>query len=222
MRRPDIMRWAILLIIALGTTYYLVSFSRIVAHELDTVAGTESRYPLSGSQSNNEGITKTMQTALLKTNFGAIEVELFPMEAPVTTENFLKLAREGFYDGTRFHRVIKGFMIQGGDPLTRDPSKTSVWGTGGPGYRFADEINPAAPLYKTGYKRGTLAMANAGPDTNGSQFFIMHKDYPLPPNYTIFGRVVKGIETVDAIAENPTAQSDRPIKEVILESATVR
>lgn len=216
------MRWAILIIVALGTTFYLVSFSRIVAQELDAIAGTDSRYSLQGSQSNNEGVKKSMETAIFKTNFGTIEVEFFPAEAPATMENFLKLARAGFYDGTRFHRVIEGFMIQGGDPFTRDPSNASAWGTGGPGYRFADEIDPGKPLYREGYRRGILAMANAGPDTNGSQFFIMHKDYPLPPKYTIFGRVVTGIEIVDKIAGNPTARGDRPIKEVILENVTVR
>ena len=121
-------------------------------------------------------------------------------------ENFVTLAEKGFYDGVIFHRVIKGFMIQGGDPTGT--------GSGGPGYQFADELNPLTSSYKRGYARGTLAMANAGPDTNGSQFFIMHADYPLPHAYTIFGRVTAGMEVVDAIANGAVDGSDRPLSEV--------
>ncbi|MGH2928042.1 MAG: peptidylprolyl isomerase, partial [Solirubrobacteraceae bacterium] len=111
--------------------------------------------------------------ATLRTSAGPIRLELFPGDAPATVNNFVFLARDGFYDGVIFHRVIDGFMIQGGDP--------EGTGRGGPGYQFDDE-----PV-KGRYERGTLAMANAGPDTNGSQFFVMHGDNPLPPNYTIFG-----------------------------------
>ncbi|MCX6780055.1 MAG: peptidylprolyl isomerase [Candidatus Magasanikbacteria bacterium] len=109
-------------------------------------------------------------------------------QTPKTVENFVTLARKGFYDNTIFHRVIKGFMIQGGDPMGN--------GTGGPGYKFADEP------FNGEYTRGTVAMANSGPNTNGSQFFIMHADYPLPPNYVIFGKVTSGMDTVDKIAES--------------------
>jgi cyclophilin family peptidyl-prolyl cis-trans isomerase len=122
--------------------------------------------------------------------------ELFADEAPKTVNNFVFLARDGFYDGVIFHRVIPGFMIQGGDPTGT--------GRGGPGYRFADE-----PV-KRGYKRGILAMANAGPNTNGSQFFIMHADYGLPPNYTIFGKLTSGEEVLDSIAKAPKGSNDRP------------
>jgi len=128
--------------------------------------------------------------ATLKTDVGDIEVALNAKMVPITVNNFVFLAREKFYDNTVFHRVIKGFMIQGGDP--------DGTGMGGPGYRFDDEPFTGA------YTRGTVAMANAGPDTNGSQFFIMHKDSPLPPNYTIFGHVTAGVETVDKIAEAET------------------
>ena len=123
-------------------------------------------------------------TVVLETNFGTIKVEVFPEDAPKTSENFLKLTRDGFYNNLIFHRVIAGFMIQGGDPTGT--------GQGGPGYQFADELNPDAPSYKIGYTRGTVAMANAGSNTNGSQFFIMHKDRSLPHKYTIFGRVTSG------------------------------
>ena len=135
-----------------------------------------------------------MSAATLHTNHGAIEVELFDEDAPKTVENFRKLAADGFYDGVIFHRVIKDFMIQGGDPTGT--------GTGGPGYRFADE----RPQRR--YERGIVAMANAGPNTNGSQFFICHgrNAESLPPNYTIFGRVVEGLDAVDAIANVPTSR----------------
>ena len=131
--------------------------------------------------------------ALIRTNKGEIEVDLLAAEAPKTVNNFVFLAREGFYDGVPFHRVIRGFMIQTGDPTGT--------GTGSPGYRFADErVNRP-------YSRGTLAMANSGPNTNGSQFFIMHQSRPLPPNYTIFGRVTRGLEALDAIASVPVGAS---------------
>ncbi|KXK08977.1 MAG: putative peptidyl-prolyl cis-trans isomerase [Microgenomates bacterium OLB22] len=129
-------------------------------------------------------------TATMNTSKGALEIELFAKETPITVNNFVTLAQKNFFDGTVFHRVIKDFMVQGGDPTGT--------GSGGPGYQFADE------KFGGEYKRGTLAMANAGPNTNGSQFFIVHKDAPqLPKNYVIFGRVTKGLEVLDALASNP-------------------
>jgi cyclophilin family peptidyl-prolyl cis-trans isomerase len=137
----------------------------------------------------------------VQTNHGDITLELLPERSPQTVNNFVFLAREGFYDGVIFHRVIKDFMIQGGDPTGT--------GTGGPGYKFRDELEGDGT-----YSRGTVAMANSGPNTNGSQFFIMHKDVGLPHSYTIFGRVTDGIEAVDAIAVSKTDRSDRPQSEV--------
>lgn len=166
--------------------------------------------------------TKPMTTATITTNKGIITLELYGTDAPKTVENFVKLANSGFYNGTRFHRVIKGFMIQGGDPLSKDTSKQSMWGTGGPGYKFDDEINATSDLYKTGYRRGVLAMANSGPNTNGSQFFIMHADYPLPPLYTIFGRVTSGLDVVDAIANTKTMPGDRPVEDMIIEKVEIK
>lgn len=154
-----------------------------------------------------------MPTATITTNKGVITVQLFQNDAPKTVENFMTLAGKKFYDGVIFHRVISGFMIQGGDPTGT--------GMGGPGYKFEDELNAATESYKTGYVRGTLAMANAGPNTNGSQFFIMHKDYPLPHAYTIFGRVTSGMEVVDAIAATQTDQNDRPLEEIKMISVVV-
>lgn len=151
----------------------------------------------------------------IKTNFGDIVVELFEKDAPKTVENFTKLSNSGFYDTVKFHRVIPGFMIQGGDPNSKDDDWSND-GTGGPGYKFADELNPATESYQRGYVRGTLAMANAGPNTNGSQFFIMHQDYPLPNAYTIFGRVLSGLEAVDKIANLPKNGNDHPTTDAII------
>jgi cyclophilin family peptidyl-prolyl cis-trans isomerase len=156
------------------------------------------------------------RTAVIKTNKGTIRFELLEQDAPKTTENFITLAERGYYDGIIFHRVIKGFMIQGGDPTGTGRGGESAWGG-----RFADETNPSSEVYRRGYKAGTVAMANAGPNTNGSQFFIMHSDYPLPPNYTIFGRVTEGQETVDAIANSATDHSDRPNSKVTMEKVTI-
>ncbi|KKQ75668.1 MAG: Peptidyl-prolyl cis-trans isomerase [Candidatus Woesebacteria bacterium GW2011_GWB1_38_5b] len=125
-------------------------------------------------------------SALLRTTQGDITMQFSADKTPITVNNFVYLARKRFYDNTVFHRIIKGFMIQGGDP--------EGTGMGGPGYEFEDEV------FEGKYTRGTVAMANSGPDTNGSQFFIMHQDYNLPPNYVIFGKVTKGIEVVDKIA----------------------
>ena len=147
-------------------------------------------------------------SATLHTSLGDIEVEFLAAEAPLAVNNFLFLAGEGFYDGVIFHRVISGFMIQGGDPTGT--------GRGGPGYKFRDELDGAGK-----YTRGTMAMANAGPNTNGSQFFLMHRDYGLPHNYTIFGKVTSGIEVIDAIAALPTGAQDRPDKPPTIDRITV-
>ncbi len=154
-----------------------------------------------------------MHIVTIDTNKGKIVFETYDQDAPKTVENFITLANKGFYNGLIFHRVIKGFMIQGGDPTGT--------GRGGPGYTFADELNPSSQSYKNGYKRGVVAMANAGPNTNGSQFFIMHQDTPLPNNYTIFGNVISGIETVDAIANTKTGANDMPVEKMIMNKVTV-
>ena len=156
------------------------------------------------------------RSAVLQTNKGTIRFELLESDAPKTTENFITLAERGYYDGIVFHRVIKGFMIQGGDPTGTGRGGESAWGG-----RFKDEINSSSPVYKSGYKAGTVAMANAGPNTNGSQFFIMHVDYPLPPNYTIFGRVTEGQDVVNSIATTQTDRNDRPLSEVKMEKVSI-
>lgn len=149
----------------------------------------------------------------IETNYGKIVFETYNEDAPKTVENFVILASKGFYDGLIFHRVIPGFMIQGGDPNGN--------GTGGPGYKFDDELNPNTASYKAGYKKGVVAMANAGPNTNGSQFFIMTEDYPLPNNYTIFGKVVSGQDVVDTIANVKTGAGDKPVTPVIMNKVIV-
>ena len=156
------------------------------------------------------------RTAVIETNKGTIKFELLEEDAPKTTENFRLLAEKGYYDGVIFHRVIKNFMVQGGDPLGEGYGGESAWGG-----KFADEINKSSALYQGPYNKGTVAMANAGPNTNGSQFFIMHNDYPLPPSYTKFGRVIEGQDIVDEIAEVQTNANDKPLVPVVMEKVTI-
>ena len=155
---------------------------------------------------------------VLTTTMGEIEIELFEDKAPTTVQSFLSLSESGFYNGTKFHRVIPDFMIQGGDPLSKDDEKRDAWGTGGPGYTFADEINDVL------ITRGILAMANAGPNTNGSQFFIVVADATphLDGLHTAFGRVASGMDVVDAIVSVPTEGPDRPVEDVVIGSVKVR
>ena len=148
--------------------------------------------------------------ASITTSCGRIDVQLYSSESPVTANNFAFLASEGFYDGTVVHRVVPGFVVQMGDPTGT--------GTGGPGYRFADEL---AAARNRGYARGTLAMANAGPDTNGSQFFICLDDVNLPPQYTVFGEVSAGMEVVDAIAQLPL-RGENPEQTVFVERVELK
>ncbi|MBU2545100.1 peptidylprolyl isomerase [Patescibacteria group bacterium] len=156
-------------------------------------------------------------TAVMKTNFGEIELELFGEDAPKTVANFVKLSEEGFYDGTKFHRVIKGFMIQGGDPLTQGDSLKDRWGTGGPGYTFEDEIHSNNKNII-----GTISMANAGPNTNGSQFFINTENNNfLDTKHTVFGKVVKGMDIITKIENTSTEGPDRPVEDVIIESIKI-
>lgn len=154
--------------------------------------------------------TSASYTATIRTSKGDITAKLFADEAPNTVNNFVFLAREGFYDGVTFHRVVEGFVIQGGDPTGT--------GTGGPGYRFADELGSAR---SHGYKMGTLAMANAGPDTNGSQFFVCHQDIGLPPNYAVFGKAIDGLDVVNDIATTPTGPGDKPVEDVLITTVEI-
>ena len=155
--------------------------------------------------------------ATLHTTKGDIVIEFYA-EAPNTVANFTKLAGQGFYDGTKFHRVIAGFMIQGGDPLSKDDAAAGRWGTGGPGYQFADEIHA-----NNRNMAGTIAMANAGPNTNGSQFFINTADNNfLDTKHTVFGRVVSGVDVVRAIEATPTGANDRPAEPMVITGITLQ
>ena len=152
-------------------------------------------------------------SAVIETSLGSIEIELFTDIAPITVNNFVNLSNDGYYDNVIFHRVIKGFMIQGGDPSGTGHGEMGKY----PGYEFQDELNN--PMQ---YEKGIVAMANRGPNTNGSQFFIMHVDYPLPYDYTIFGKVSNGIDVVDAIANVQTGDMDKPVDDVVINRVDIK
>ncbi len=181
--------------------------------QTQTQATSSAPTPTSPTTSTNT----TYMQAILHTTLGDITVE-FSGATPNTVANFTKLAGEGFYSGTKFHRVIAGFMIQGGDPLTKDDAMQARWGTGGPGYQFADEIsasNRNAP--------GTISMANAGPNTNGSQFFINVADNSfLDTKHTVFGKVIAGMDVVAAIEKTPVAPGDRPVSPMVITSVELK
>lgn len=178
------------------------------------ILGSVVAYGLMADKSDDKNYNNMKKTylAVLETSEGNITIQLNDNETPKTVENFISLARKNFYDNTIFHRVISGFMIQGGDPKGD--------GTGGPGYEFDDEP------FTGEYIRGAVAMANSGPNTNGSQFFIMHQNYPLPKNYVIFGRVASGIDAVDKIAGAPVISNafgevSKPVNPVVIKSVEI-
>ena len=170
------------------------------------------------------GDTMTNPVATFQTTQGTFKIELFQDTMPITAGNFVKLAREGYYDGIKFHRVISGFMIQGGDPLTKDDSKRNMWGTGGPGYAIEDEFVDGLSNV-----RGTISMANSGPNSGGSQFFInlvdnSFLDFNKPPmqsKHPVFGKVVDGMDVVDTIAGVTTRPGDQPVEDVVIEKVTI-
>ncbi len=167
---------------------------------------------------NNKEEVKKMTQATLHTNKGDITIEFYGDTTPKTVANFIALAEKDFYNGVKFHRVIKGFMIQGGDPNTKDDSKMALWGTGGPGYKFADEIGAS-----NSNDVGTISMANAGPNTNGSQFFInVGANNFLDTKHTVFGKVISGMEVVKTIENVPTDEGDRPLQAVMINSITLK
>lgn len=192
----------------------------------EPIKKTETLQATSSQVTTPEPPTKTMEdkkytSATITTNKGIIEVT-FDTNKPITVANFGKLSSEKFYDGVRFHRVIKNFMIQTGDPLSKDMVNVDSWGTGGPGYKFNDEN-----VGNETYPQGTVAMANSGPNTNGSQFFIVTgADGYTPPSpaYTVFGHVTKGLDVAEAIQNVPTTGRpyDRPLQEVVVEKVEVR
>ncbi len=156
--------------------------------------------------------TSKKYTAEIKTTSGDMTVELYTETAPNTVNNFISLSQDGYYNNVIFHRVIKDFMIQGGDPSGTGHGQMGKY----PGYEFEDELNNPIP-----YEKGILAMANRGPNTNGSQFFIMHADYPLPYQYTIFGKVTDGFDVIDSIASVETDATDKPLNDIIINSIII-
>lgn len=206
----------LIIVIALG----LILIGLIAAFALiPTPAAKESadNSNAANNQNSNMQNAQTNQTAVLKTNFGDIVLELFLVDAPKTVENFIKLSKSGFYNGTKFHRVIKGFMIQGGDPNSKDDDWSND-GMGGPGYKFEDEINSNKLV------RGTLAMANAGANTNGSQFFIVTTEATpwLDGKHTAFGKVLNGMDIVDKIESVKVNESDHPTDDVIVNNIEIQ
>ncbi|HEV8537349.1 MAG TPA: peptidylprolyl isomerase [Bacteroidota bacterium] len=174
---------------------------------------------------------KGKDIAVVETSMGQFEIELYASDAPKTVENFLGLTKKKYFDGMRVHRVSKGFVIQTGDDKSKDPALAEQWGTGGSslwGKDFADELDPKTPSSKEGYKKGVVAMANRGPNTNSSQFFVCLKDVGLPHNYTIFGKVVKGMDVVEKIGQveiipgqmGPT--DGRPKQDVMVKNIRVK
>ena len=157
------------------------------------------------------------RTAVFETNLGTFKLELFESQMPITTNNFIDLAEKGYYDNTKFHRVIEDFMVQGGDPLSKDDSKKARWGTGDPGYKIKDEF--AKGLSNV---RGTIAMANAGPNTGGSQFFINVADNTfLDSKHPVFGEVVEGMDVVDEIVGVETDGQNKPVEDVVVKKITI-
>ena len=173
-------------------------------------------------QKKSKGVEKVKTSiAVIETKFGKIEIEFFPKDAPKTVQNFVSLANQKYYDGIIFHRVAKDFVIQAGDPTGTGSGGKSIYGA-----TFADEIDAKAQIYKDGYKRGIVAMANRGPNTNSSQFFICLKDAGLPPSYTIFGKVIKGMEVVDKIGAvelaTPGARDGKPKEDIKMIKVTIK
>lgn len=215
----------VVILIVIGGAWYMLDYSNqnqngnsseinlYGENGTDTRTGATDTGTATATSSANSSKQNFMHKITIETNKGKIVFETYDADAPKAAGNFVALAEKGFYNGVIFHRVIDGFMIQGGDPTGT--------GMGGPGYKFEDELNPSTQSYKTGYVRGTVAMANSGPNTNGSQFFIMHADTQLPHAYTIFGRVVSGMDVVDSIATTPRDANDRPLTDVVMKKVTV-
>ena len=217
---------SIAVLIVVGIFLYKNNDNQNIAEDISSLTASTTDINI-----DNTNKTKTMDNnkienykqAILHTNIGDITFT-FASDKPNTTSNFIKLASSGFYNGVKFHRVIQGFMIQTGDPLSKDDSQKNAWGTGGPGYKFADELTGQEK-----YNIGTVAMANSGPNTNGSQIFIMTADVGLPPNYTVFGKVEVGQDVADKISKVKTDGSaqagtgnDRPIDSVIINSVELK
>ena len=204
----------LILTIILISTLIVVGCINPGAQSDQRTATEKAKYPIIEKEQqtpdNTEEETIFMKKAIIKTNMGSITIGLYDDKTPVTVENFIKLSKDGFYDNTIFHRVIKDFMIQGGDPKGD--------GTGGPGYSIPDEFDSSLTFSRT----GLLAMANSGPDTGGSQFFITVIETPwLNNKHTIFGEVTEGYDLVEKISNVETGQDDRPVAQIVVESIQI-
>lgn len=218
---------AVMLFVLLGLSK-IAERSAVTGDESTETPSAESQENETPLEDNEPATMNTFEdntTVVMKTNKGDITIELFTKDMPITAGNFLKLAQEDFYDGVKFHRVIDGFMIQGGDPESKDDSKQALWGRGGPGYTIQDE-------FVEGYSnvRGTIAMANSGPESGGSQFFInlvdnVNLDFDKVPEtskHPVFARVVDGMDVVDAIGKVETDMRDVPVEPVVIEDIVVQ
>ena len=212
----------------MGGILYLMNMDKSPA-ELELVSDEQLPAPLSAEQLAAYEVDESNDMnpiAVLETNMGTIEIELFEDYMPITAGNFKKLVSEGYYDGIKFHRVIDGFMIQGGDPITKT-DEIMRYGTGGPGYTIPDEHIKGEKLTNV---RGTISMANSGPESGGSQFFInlvdnVNLDYdkqPLSSKHPVFGQVVAGMDVVDKIGKVETNMTDMPLEPVVIEKATIK
>lgn len=189
-----------------------------VAAATDTTQAVQTTNNAQPNQPSMNTTPVAITSAQFTTNMGSFTVALSGDVTPKTVENFVKLAQSGFYTGVKFHRVIDGFMIQGGDPLSKDDTKMDYWGTGGPGYKFNDEITAANKN-----TIGTISMANAGPNTNGSQFFInVANNNFLDSKHTVFGKVIEGMDVVTAISKVAVGHADRPISPVVIQSIILK
>jgi len=215
-------KWLIFLVFSIGAVIVVYGYQLTLnfgEKMMDKKVAKEENYKDNSQTASLSMTTKTNTVnVLMKTNYGSIKLELFTKDAPETVNNFLNLSKDGFYDGVRFHRVIKGFMIQGGDPNSKDDDWSND-GIGGPGYSFKDEINSHK------ITRGVLAMANAGPNTNGSQFFIVTTDSApwLDGKHTVFGKVFEGMDVVDKIENTAVdkARGDHPVENITIESISI-
>ena len=186
------------------------------------IVGISAFYFMDNKKMEGDNL-ETKTVAVFETSKGSFEIDLYEGLAPKTIENFKKLVEEGFYDGVKFHRIIKGFMIQSGDPLSKDDDQMALWGTGGPGYTFEDEISE-----KNHNDKFTISMANAGPNTNGSQFFINTGDNnSLDTRHTVFGKVIEGMDVVEAIenvevTQNMSGELSFPVEPVVIYSITLK
>jgi len=195
-----------ILIIAGGLAWYFTSSGKTNEDTMNQEESTNTTPPADYGD----------KIAKIRTNQGTFEIEFYPQDAPKTVENFIRLAESGYYDEGSFHRVVKDFVIQGGDPTGTGSGGESIYGE-----TFEDELNPSAPSFQAGYQKGVVAMANRGPNTNGSQFFVMLETNPLPNLYTIFGKVRKGQEVVDKIGQVEVDANDRPIEPIVIEKVTI-